>query len=565
MLNKEIEKSIYDSLKDKVVDIPLSKCLDLFEKIIYYNANNKELDGVKFNWESALTTIFDEDSSFADVKKIGNLIFNIESLLKKVLFIINEDEYNRLVLYKEGLASLMKYLDIDPYKQSNYQAKYKIAYELRNLTSHQASEYPRDVFYNNIEACIITVLIAIYKNYKELSKINYYAASIEATKYMNEIIDSFKLKTKKYINLDGSEDIRRINTQVLEEIETIDDINEDEVKEPRTGEIDNLRKRDIPEKKMLLLAEAGMGKTTTIEYLAYIDAKERLDDFSAKIPVLLYLNLLIDPKLTIIDYIAKKMEISIEDVKNLLEHGEINLFLDGLNEIPNITELRNARLTEINFLVKYYKNTFIIISTRPQTSNLIHNIPKFNLLSMDNTKQNLFIERNCFNSATKNLILEAITNNKKIKRVVSTPLFLSIFIKVVDVTKQIPTSEGNLIKVFINSLLEREINEKNNLTFDVKKGNYLLRSFAYFVKEKYKANSGVIESEIIECFADSMQKYSYYVDALDYLSIFIDLGILNKKDDLYCFYHESYQDYFYSEELRFILGSQKISPLILNE
>lgn len=83
---------------------------------------------------------------------------------------------------------------------------------------------------------------------------------------------------------------------------------------------------------------------------------------------------------------------------------------------------------------------------------------------------------------------------------------------------------------------------------------YLLRAFAYYAKEKYKANSGIIESEIIECFSKNMKKYSYNVDALDYLSIFLDLGILSKKDELYCFYHESYQDYFYSEEIRFIIG-----------
>ena len=72
------------------------------------------------------------------------------------------------------------------------------------------------------------------------------------------------------------------------------------------------------------------------------------------------MNLLIDPKLTIVNYISKKLSITDEETKVLLTHGEINLFLDGLNEIPNITDLRNARLTEINSLISKYKDTFNI-------------------------------------------------------------------------------------------------------------------------------------------------------------------------------------------------------------
>ena len=105
----------------------------------------------------------------------------------------------------------------------------------------------------------------------------------------------------------------------------------------------------------------------------------------------------------------------------------------------------------------------------------------------------------------------------------------------------------------MNSLFEREVSQKNNTLFDIRKANYLLRYFAYVVKEKYKANSGVIESEVIDSFGEKMKLCSFKVDALDYLSIFIDLGILSEQDGLYYFYHESYQDYFYSEEIRSIL------------
>ena len=561
MLKKEIKKSILISLSNKIDDFNVEKTFDLFEKIVFYNTDNKELDGVQFNWESALNTIYDEDSSFSNAKSFGAIIFNIEPILKKILFIIDKASYEALVNNRDGLHPLMEKLGLNPHNRDlnstnrNHFTEIKISYELRNLTSHQSAEYPRDIFYTNVEAVIITILCAIYLNMRRLYGVNYYAAGLNVSAYMNEVIESFKLKNKKYINLDGSEDIKTINTIVYEDIDSIDDLDEELVgAEPRKGEIDFLRKNSVSEKKMLLVAEAGMGKTTTMEYLAYVDAKEKLDNLGSKIPVILYLNLLIDPKLTIVNYISKKLSITDEETKVLLTHGEINLFLDGLNEIPNITDLRNARLTEINSLVSKYKDTFIIISTRPQTNDLVHKVPKFNLLSMSDSKQIQFVEKNCDKQETRKMVIEAINKNEKIKRVVRTPLFLSIFTKVVAKTGKIPSSEGDLVRIFINSLLEREIKEKGNTSFDIKKGNYLLRGFAYEVKEKYKANSGVIESEIIDCFTKKMKAYSFNVDTLDYLSIFIDLGIIASKDGLYYFFHESYQDYFYSEELRFIIG-----------
>lgn len=561
MLKKDIKEGIITSLTSKVDDFSVEKAFDLFEKIIFYNTDNRELDGIQFNWESALNTIYDEDSSFSNAKSFGSIVFNIEPILKKILFIIDKSSYEALINSRDGLHPLMEKLGLNPHNRDlnainkNHFTEIKISYELRNLTSHQSAEYPRDIFYTNVEAVIITILCAIYLNMRKLYGVNYYAAGLNVSAYMNEIVESFKLKNKKYINLDGSEDIKTINTIVYEDIDSVDDLDEELVgAEPRKGEIDYLRKNSVSEKKMLLVAEAGMGKTTTMEYLAYIDAKEKLDNLGSKIPVILYLNLLIDPKLTIVNYISKKLSITDEETKILLAHGEINLFLDGLNEIPNITDLRNARLTEINSLISKYKDTFIIISTRPQTNDLVHKVPKFNLLSMNDTKQIQFIEKNCDRPETRKMVIEAIESNDKIKRVVRTPLFLSIFTKVVAKTGKIPNSEGDLIRIFINSLLEREIKEKGNTSFDIKKGNYLLRGFAYEVKEKYKANSGVIESEIIDYFTKKMKTYSFIVDALDYLSIFIDLGIIANKDGLYYFYHESYQDYFYSEELRFIIG-----------
>ena len=184
------------------------------------------------------------------------------------------------------------------------------------------------------------------------------------------------LKTKlinqrfpRFIHIRGEENFSVLGSYVIEYQDDTSDSRR------RKGTVEYLRDNSIPERRMMIWGEAGMGKTTTLEYLTYMDAKKRLKDSNYNIPVLVLLGVMTKATYTIKQYICDKLDIGVDICESLLEEGKINLFLDGLNEIPADAggNLKTLRMREIKQLLRDYPKTFIIITNRPQdTSVLAH-------------------------------------------------------------------------------------------------------------------------------------------------------------------------------------------------
>ena len=131
---------------------------------------------------------------------------------------------------------------------------------------------------------------------------------------------------------------------------------------------------------------------------------------------------------------------------------------------------------------------------------------------------------------------------------------LSRLVATVDATGKVPSSEGEIVGVFLDTLLKREKTEKMDSYFDVRKANYILRSIAYYGLEDTSTNAGLSEDTIFRYIKKSMDTYSYSVDAFYFVDILVQLGILTKRDELYLFTHQVYQDYYYAKEQFAILG-----------
>ena len=79
------------------------------------------------------------------------------------------------------------------------------------------------------------------------------------------------------------------------------------------------------------------------------------------------------------------------------------------------------------------------------------------------------------------------------------------------------------------------------------------RRIAYESLERKETNSGMKESEILSYCKKSMDEYSFRYDALYAIDMATQLGILEKKEDMYVFSHQAYQDHYYAlEELAII-------------
>ena len=537
--------------------------VELFIAVMLINTDVSELAGVVDRQFSAYMKLFDQEASMNDIKLCLSDALKIEPFLKKVLYLIDSAKYAAVQNTNMGLARVINELGLNPYNKNlnedytqylNNPVHMNLlkSYQLRNIESHTYESWGRRAIFENIDCVIITCLNAIDKNIASIRnsiKTETIKNTIDVDKYLKDLIEQFKTKMSRFIHIRGEENFSVLGSYV---VESQDDNSE---ARRRSGTVESLRDYDVPEKRMMIWGEAGMGKSTTLEYLSYIDAKKRLRDINTNIPVLVLLGVLTDMNYSIKQFICDKLDVSIDVCEMLLIEGKINLFIDGLNEIPNDagSTLKTIRLREIKSLIEKYPKTFIIITNRPQDSRDFSKVPIFNLIKLSVDEINDFIEKNVDEKEVKDLLHDAIDGNERFVQIINTPLIISRLIEIVRFKRKIPQSEGEIISEFLDCLFTREKEEKQDARLDIKKITYILRRIAYESLERKETNSGMKESEILSYCKKSMDEYSFRYDALYAIDMATQLGILEKKEDMYVFSHQAYQDHYYAlEELAII-------------
>lgn len=548
----------------------VGETIDLFKNVLLYPLNKSELklDGLEIRVPNALEKILTDG-----LKKIDTLSYfpdfaRIEPYLRKVLYFINPTKLNQLERSNSGLKSLIDALHLNPNSidfhnnnieslngASNFGEHLFRTYKLRNVESHQCENWTNRELYENIESVLIIYLYVTNKYASQLKLIVENVAKekeIDFIVYLKGVKESFRSRIGRFVHIKGHENIRLSQGFVIEKI--IDHENE---RIERKGTVDDLRKNQVSEKRMLIWGDAGMGKSTTLEYLAYTDAESNLKGVQNKVPIYVPLGLLTDKNISIKTYIFGKIGVDFKMGEKMLKDGEINLFLDAVNEIPrdDNNQLKTLRQKEIQNLLSEYKNTFIIISHRPQDENIFTGVPVFQLQKMDRGQIETFIKQNTEgNMQIAKLIIEKIDRDERFEKIIKTPLMLSRLIEIVKAKGEIPKSEGEIIEKFIFSLYQREQEEKKDANFDVKKIHRLLRYIGYESLEKRDTNSGMTEDEVLNYFVVCKEKYGFSIDTVYVLETATQLGIFEKRDDMYTFEHQAYQDFFHAQEQKAILG-----------
>ncbi len=540
--------------------------VELFIKVMLVKTDVTELAGVGDRQFSAFLKMFDEDSSMNEIRMCLSDVFKIEPFLKKVLYLVDKNKYNAIQSTDSGLFEVIKELNLNPtgkslnedylnYRTSDKRRMYLLkAYQLRNTESHTCESWSRHEIFDNIQCVIITCLNSIDKNLNTIKnslKNETIKNTIDVDKYLKDLIEQFKVKMARFVHIRGEENFSVLGSYVIE--------SQDDKAEAirRSGTVESLRNNSIPEKRMTIWGEAGMGKSTTLEYLAYMDAKKRLGDVSANIPVLVLMGLLTDTNYSIKQFICDKLNVTFDICEMLLLDGKINLFIDGLNEIPNDSggTLKTLRLREIKSFIEKYPKTFIIITNRPQDSRDFKNVPIFNLIKLSVNEINDFIDKNVDEIEVKDMLHSSIDGNDRFVQIINTPLILSRLIEIARFRRTIPQSEGEIISEFLDCLFTREKEEKQDARLDIKKMTYLLRRIAYESLERKETNSGMKEAEILSYCKKSMEEYVFKYDALYAIDMATQLGILEKKEKMYVFSHQAYQDHYYALEELAILES----------
>ncbi len=566
-INKETKKIINGRLVHNNEDV-----IETFRKFLLFPLNNPalHLDGLEGRVMNALNKILIEGQAKKDNHSYFLELSKVEPFLRKILYFFNQTTFNSLSASRKGLFKFIEALNLHSAaidfrnvplesltNNSNGLDQLAIVYKLRNTESHECDEWTSQEMHANIASVLATYLFIVDKYYDFIHSLidSYFSETEKDFKvYLENLRTTFENKISRFVHIRGKEDFKLSEPSAIELNASLT-LDQEHVE--RKGTIIDLRNNQVPEKRMFIWGDAGMGKTTSIEYIAYNDAQARLNDSLQPIPVYIALGLLTDKAISIKQTIFNKLEIDTSYGEKLLINGQINLFLDGVNEIPKDDNygLRTIRHKEIQHLLNTYKSVFIILSNRPQDLNEFREIPVFLLQKMDIQQIREFVRKSIeTNPSLFDIIFNALTQDDRLLKIVKTPLMLSRFIEIVRVSGELPKSEGEIIHFFIESLYRREKEEKKDANFDIKKIHRMLRYLGFTSLEKYGTNSGMTEDEILNIFVVCKNKYGFDIDTIYVLEIVTQLNILEKTDQLYTFAHQAYQDYFHSQEEKAIIN-----------
>ncbi|NBB31633.1 NACHT domain-containing NTPase [Cellulophaga sp. BC115SP] len=542
-------------------NINVNEVLDLFVKVLLHPINETDLAGVMTRIPNALQKIFLENLSRLDKNAYFPDVAKIEPYFRKILYIIDNQAYQRVSKSRDGLGSIISILDLNSNNvnfnwtslssnQKTHFAEHLIkAYQLRNLESHHCTDWNNAKLYGELRSVLVMFLFATYKHFRSLKLA---VEPNDLTDYLQKQKQLFKVWQSRFVHIEGKEEFAEVELYAKEVFEDTDDNSEDdedfeEIKIAREGKIGELRNL-ISEKQMVILGEVGMGKSTTLQYLHFNDAQSALQNKNSPIPIYFELKNLTDKdhlEKRIIDRIDKDHDFTLE----LLKKGAFSICLDGLNEIEK--NIKVKIFTQIKNLISDYPNNFYIITSRPQGYNrefddLLQNrnIPVFVLQKMENKQINEFLEKN--GKKVKDYIVTEINANDRLRKIVQTPLMLLMLIAVVEKEGKIPKEKGKIIRAFMFSLYDRE--QKQIIDFDKDTFHLLLCYLGYQTRDLTGSNSGLDRDEYIFPILEERKRgLGLMINILDFLRKALDLNILVTEDNQYSFTHELYQEYYAAE------------------
>lgn len=422
-------------------------------------------------------------------------------------------------------------------------------YKLRNLESHNCERWSNSRLYVELKSALVIYLFATHAHAKKLkTKVD----RGSTTNYLNTVINDYKKWQSRFVHIRGREEIEEIDLYAKE----MTDDDPESCKPVREGKIADIR-REIPEHQMIILGAPGMGKSTTLQYLAYLDAQDILAKKTSEIrcPIFIELKLLAETD-SIMQKITDKLGIEESYVIEHLKGGKVSLFLDGLNEIEK--SIKQRTIIEIKKIIAQLPQLYMIISSRPQEYEHRYfddtggrrKIPVFMLQQMKQDQISDFIEKNCGSKSAKMALRDEFSRNQNWYDLVSTPLILYMLIQIVQSNRnKLPDNKATIIKEFIRNIYIREKKEKD-ATFDYETLHILLCHLGFETRTLADTNAALDRDEFILPILEERKKsYGLTVNLLDVLDKAVDLNILSKDENQYSFVHEVYQEYYAAEEL----------------
>ncbi len=532
-LKSELKLFLKDEYKNFVKDGTIDDMLELYEEFSYMKTNYEE--GIRQNWMENVEGFY----RFGETKITNhNALINSEGFFKKVLFTVDSE-----AIKNKGQLCMFETMDklglldalppkakekIDHYDYNLLTTPTKcatvITYQLRNNISHEADAWANSQMLLNINAIMVVTLMAVWKNREVIrNQVNKITGEGQfgITTLLQRIVKDYEAEKRKgFVYFPLSWEGLGVN---------------DETKYKRI-EFAELS----ADKHILLSAEAGCGKTTSLRNLEYQLAKSYLSGSSNKIPVNVEL---IDQSAdaSIKNIICDKLNVSLSYCEELLKNGIIYLMVDGLNELTSDMELRKKFILSLERFFRDYPKVFVVVTDRKYSPLKINVDKTYHLKKMEKDDIINYAKTKAECDANTLALLEEVLDKPAFKEFEYTPLMVNRLIISLSSGGRIPNDISELTGEYLEALMKRECEEKRDYNAAPGKLEIFLMMLAV---EDYEKGS-IDYYTALEICGNAIKKYQIDLSSNKGIELAVQMGILKRNGDYVEFAFEEYRDYYF--------------------
>lgn len=555
MFEKEIRSEIikdiigsFRSMKNGISETMLSNMLELYEMFIEYPDEHPDFSG--YHKVKKIITSYYTDGTEVDITKF----LNIEPFLKKLYYLQDPDGYKNardsalmmrsllinLDLYEERGGGSNSYLSIIPlddiFRDDTMEQNIAQAYSMRNIEAHTWLSYSRRERGERF-ANLLSVYVFLCYKFRMLIK-NRCSVVKQKNIDLPELCESF---VKEY-----EQDMRGgfVYVPMHWTDEHGKDFFDDKSYEPD--------KRSV--RRIQFSGEAGCGKTTIAKHFAYNTARKYLDYVAnngsgniPKVPIYIELKLISEGKDIISHLSDSVLYCSEDDTRELLKAGQLELYLDGVNEMINSRMGKRIFTISVRNMLNEFPKTPVIVTDRDEVDiNLrsVLTVYRPSPTQLDDIMR--FIKGVTAAKPRHKELCDTIESWFKAEpeRVArfDTPFKLCRLIQVAESGQQLSDNEQEFMHAFVSSLLERELIDKMDFMAEKGRLDEVMKYAARFISS---AEEHISHSDYYELCADAIRTRCLSMDAVDCANLAIQLGFIDLyPDDTVGFSDEMLYNYF---------------------